>query len=87
MQRDNYTCQYCGAPAVEPDHVVPRSLGGSDDPSNLVAACFDCNRSGNAAMKRAWLAQRQGRVFDGGPVGATCGQLSPSAPEKRSRDW
>lgn len=25
------------------DHVVPVSLGGSDDPSNLVAACRDCN--------------------------------------------
>ena len=25
------------------DHVVPVALGGSDDPSNLVAACHDCN--------------------------------------------
>jgi 5-methylcytosine-specific restriction endonuclease McrA len=25
------------------DHIVPRVHGGSDDPSNLVAACRGCN--------------------------------------------
>lgn len=25
------------------DHVLPVALGGSDDPTNLVAACVDCN--------------------------------------------
>ena len=25
------------------DHVVPRALGGTDDPSNLCAACYRCN--------------------------------------------
>lgn len=29
---------------LEIDHVVPRSKGGTDDPSNLVTACLDCNR-------------------------------------------
>ncbi|MFI6883403.1 HNH endonuclease [Streptosporangium canum] len=47
FRRDNSTCHYCGAkaPAVEItiDHVVPVTLGGSDDPSNLVTACADCN--------------------------------------------
>ena len=26
--RDNYACQYCGAPAENIDHVIPRSRGG-----------------------------------------------------------
>jgi len=26
------------------DHKIPRSQGGSDEPSNLVAACVGCNR-------------------------------------------
>lgn len=47
LRRDNHTCRYCGgvAPDVKMtvDHVTPVSLGGSDDPANLVAACADCN--------------------------------------------
>lgn len=47
LRRDEHTCQYCGQMAPDVvltvDHVVPVSLGGSDDPSNLVAACRDCN--------------------------------------------
>jgi len=47
LRRDNYACRYCGgsAPdvALTVDHVIPTALGGSDDPSNLVAACGPCN--------------------------------------------
>jgi len=47
LKRDNHTCRYCGASAPDAtltvDHVTPVALGGSDDPSNLVAACRDCN--------------------------------------------
>ncbi|MCZ9631334.1 HNH endonuclease [Rhodococcus sp. BH5] len=52
LRRDSYTCRYCGASApdvkIVVDHVIATALGGSDDPSNLVAACFDCN-SGKSA--------------------------------------
>jgi hypothetical protein len=47
FRRDDFTCRYCGAKPPEaqlrPDHVIPVALGGTDDPSNLVAACEDCN--------------------------------------------
>ena len=47
LRRDNHTCRYCGASAPDTtltvDHVTPVALGGSHDPSNLVAACKDCN--------------------------------------------
>lgn len=47
LRRDNNTCRYCGGSAPDVtltiDHVTPVSLGGSDDPANLVAACKDCN--------------------------------------------
>lgn len=47
LRRDNHKCRYCGAQPAESelqiDHVTPVSLGGSDDPSNLAAACKDCN--------------------------------------------
>lgn len=47
LRRDNFTCRYCGASApdvpLRVDHVTPVALGGSDDPSNLVASCEPCN--------------------------------------------
>ncbi|ASN72008.1 putative HNH endonuclease [uncultured Caudovirales phage] len=52
LRRDNHACRYCGGTAPDVkltvDHVVPTTLGGSDQPSNLVAACADCN-SGKSA--------------------------------------
>ena len=52
LRRDNHACRYCGRTAPEVkltlDHVLPVSLGGTDDPDNLVAACHDCN-SGKAS--------------------------------------
>lgn len=48
LKRDKHTCWYCGTSAPHAtltiDHVVPVSLGGSDYPNNLVAACIDCNQ-------------------------------------------
>jgi 5-methylcytosine-specific restriction endonuclease McrA len=40
-------CLYCDAENVplNLDHVVPRSLGGSDRPSNLVPSCIPCNQA------------------------------------------
>jgi hypothetical protein len=49
LRRCNFACYYCGVPAalgLKPlhiDHVIPLSLGGTDDPWNLVSACWDCN--------------------------------------------
>lgn len=47
LHRDGFRCVYCGATAkVSPlhvDHVVPVVKGGSDEMSNLVTACADCN--------------------------------------------
>ncbi|MBE3039678.1 MAG: HNH endonuclease [Chloroflexi bacterium] len=52
LERDGFTCQYCGgkAPAVHltVDHILPASAGGLTDPNNLVVACVDCN-AGKAA--------------------------------------
>ena len=48
FQRDFYRCGYC-IKKFKPkfltlDHVMPKSRGGSNDPSNLVTACFPCNQ-------------------------------------------
>jgi 5-methylcytosine-specific restriction endonuclease McrA len=47
------SCHYCGCPldghdpqrAKTRDHKQPRSRGGSEHPSNIVAACDLCNRT------------------------------------------
>lgn len=48
LSRDNFTCRYCGrrAPEVvlQVDHIVARTKGGSDDDTNLITACFECNQ-------------------------------------------
>jgi 5-methylcytosine-specific restriction endonuclease McrA len=41
--RDDWTCQYCGRPAENVDHVQPRSRGGTHTWDNVVAACRRCN--------------------------------------------
>ena len=41
--RDDFTCQYCGVPAENVDHVQPRSRGGPHAWENVVAACRRCN--------------------------------------------
>lgn len=47
FKRDGFRCVYCGAAptstVLHVDHVVPKSKGGSDDPSNLVTSCQSCN--------------------------------------------
>lgn len=53
--RDSWVCHLCGLPTLKAwdpndidhspslDHIIPRSKGGSDDPSNLATAHFRCN--------------------------------------------
>lgn len=59
LRRDNHQCRYCGATAPDAtltvDHVVPVALGGSDEPSNLVAACAECNAGKSATPPDAAL--------------------------------
>ncbi len=43
LERDEYTCHYCGGKADSVDHKTPIVLGGSDDDENLVACCRKCN--------------------------------------------
>lgn len=56
LERDGFTCRYCGhsAPSVllEVDHVVPRSRGGSNHPANLATSCHDCNQGKKAHRLR-----------------------------------
>lgn len=53
LVRDRYRCQIrgprCTGKATTADHITPKSEGGTDDPSNLRAACVLCNSGRGAA--------------------------------------
>ena len=52
FKRDGFICGYCGRhpPAVmlEADHIISVAEGGSNDESNLITSCADCNRGKGA---------------------------------------
>lgn len=66
LDRNGFTCQMCGAVAGEPHpynatrktrlhlgHIIDKSIGGSDEPSNLRAICSICNEgASNATLTR-----------------------------------
>lgn len=60
LERDGYRCTYCGTTegAMEVDHVLAVSRGGSDSLENLVCACFPCNRSKGSRLLADWLSER-----------------------------
>jgi len=56
-ERQHGKCYYCGrklGKVYHVDHVVPLSRGGSNDPSNLVVACPNCNVEKRNKMPHEW---------------------------------
>jgi len=51
LERDGFTCAYCGGPANTVDHRLPKIEGGDDHPSNLVACCKSCNSARENARR------------------------------------
>jgi len=60
LEKHNFSCFYCGKkpPEVELeiDHIIPKAKGGSNELSNLVPACRECNRGKSArVLKNKYL--------------------------------
>ncbi len=103
--RDGWRCVWCGvsveplgpdedrtnAHTVQPtlDHVIPRSQGGSNIPSNLVTCCMGCNRNRCDrsvdlwALAVVWGEPAAGDTHTGSVVlralKAVCSPLPPAA--------
>lgn len=48
LERDNYTCAYCGdyfsdRSKLNVDHIVPQSQNGPDSWMNTICSCIQCN--------------------------------------------
>lgn len=94
LKRDNHTCRYCGASAPDAtltvDHVMPVALGGNDDPSNLVAACRDCNAGKGSTSPDAALVAEVGEddMRWAAAVKRAADEMAERTKEKANRlDW
>lgn len=94
LKRDNHTCRYCGATAPDAvltvDHVTPVALGGSDDPSNLVAACQDCNAGKSSTAPDAEMVAQvsEDDLRWAAVVKRAAEQMEKQAKaDKRRHDW
>ena len=63
--RDGFKCVYCLRDMhdanpfdVTLDHLLPRSLGGRHEPTNLVTACRSCNSSRQAKDWQVWATKK-----------------------------
>lgn len=85
-KRDSYTCQYCligfMPNELTIDHVVPRSRGGTNDWSNCVTSCEDCN-----SKKADLTPQESGMVLRTRPRMPKWTPISGMLPAKRPTSW
>lgn len=51
-----HSCAYCGDPATQLDHIIPRAHGGPDALWNRASACQPCNGSKGSKYLPEWLA-------------------------------
>lgn len=77
LDRNGFTCQMCGATAGEPHpydptrktrlhlgHIIDKSMGGTDDASNLRAICSVCNEgASNITPDRPTFVKLKTQVF------------------------
>lgn len=61
LDRDNFTCQYCGrnprddhGVILHIDHKIPKHHGGNDNLSNLITSCSECNLGKGDLLLNIW---------------------------------
>lgn len=62
--RQGKTCAYCHLPCTglpDPEHVIPLSRGGSNNMTNIVAACRACNGDKRDLTPDEWASDRARR--------------------------
>lgn len=64
FKRDGFKCQYCGRSApdvvLQVDHITPVSKGGTNDLTNLITSCVECNQGKKATtLSDASIVEKQ----------------------------
>jgi 5-methylcytosine-specific restriction endonuclease McrA len=65
LARQSNACFYCSADIAEhhhADHYIPLARGGSNWPSNIVAACADCNHRKRDKLPEEFIGRRKSRL-------------------------
>ena len=63
MSEHCFVCGFENEHALEEHHIIPRSLGGTDDEDNIVLLCANCHRA-ISSMYSKWFFARLWRKFD-----------------------
>lgn len=101
LDRNGFTCQMCGAVAGEPHpdgsgrktrlhigHILDKSLGGADEPSNLRAVCSVCNEGASnitidrPSLQKLLVQVRRATIADQLKVQEWLGQKFKPASKK-----
>lgn len=77
LERDRYTCHFCGEYGDTIDHLLPRAKGGHTTPLNCVCACMLCNQ--NKADRDLDEFMEDAEPFDA-PASGGVESGSPSSP-------
>ena len=95
-ERAGRRCEYCRAPEevtgsrYQIDHILPRSLGGGDEPENLALGCASCNLaksifvSGLDPETQKQACYSSPEKTDGRTILPLCGRL-PNCVERQPR--
>lgn len=85
--RDGFCCAYCGATAEDGvvltlDHILAVELGGTNDETNLITACFSCNSAKQDKTTREWFASLRDAGIDTAKVGPRIRRLAAKALDR-----
>lgn len=65
MEKYQHTCQYCagksGDRALEWEHMLPKSRGGSNRVKNATLACHTCNQEKGSMTPQEWLSSLEAK--------------------------
>ena len=85
-KRDSYTCQYCvngfTPSELTIDHVVPRSRGGTNEWTNCVTSCENCN-----SRKADRTPQESGMKLFKAPKMPKWTPIAGMLPTQRPESW
>lgn len=89
LERDAKMCAYCGRAANTVDHIVPKSKGGTEINSNLVACCKRCNnKKTNSTPEQAkmtfWKGFNLNNIKNNNEITPPSPSPSPSPKKKNS---